>query len=376
MRADPNGKTTREVSEGRGLLVLLPHCDLAQMILRHTLTHTAAPAIRRSITTTPLTAASRHTRSRPPVRVPPRRHAPRSVEAEGVTGSASPTAAEEALATAEERRHPPKSAEAEGLTAADKPTAAEEAVTTTPEQDLPPVSRLEVQVPHDQAGTLDLAEYPSADKLRQLLSQPAIVVARQIEMMNLFLGYEQANKYQLLSPEGELLGYLMEEDSGIGSAVKRQLLRTHRPFKATVLSKEGEVLLIVSWLRPSCFPRSPSYLFRALTLSFQQVRRPFAWINSRIYVCTPADTTSLTPSTSSASSTPAAFSEPLPPSQVPEDKIIGETQQIWHLYRRQYEHFISREGEMQQFASTDAGFLSWDFLARDEQGKAVGSINR
>lgn len=30
-------------------------------------------------------------------------------------------------------------------------------------------------------------------------------------MMNLFLGYEEANKYQLLSPNGDLLGYLMEE---------------------------------------------------------------------------------------------------------------------------------------------------------------------
>lgn len=88
-------------------------------------------------------------------------------------------------------------------------------------------------------------------------------------------------------------------------------------------------------------------------------------------MCTPLDNGP--PPTSST--TPATF-EPLPPSQVVEDQIIGETQQIWHLYRREYSNFLSRDGEMQQFASIDAGFLAWDFVAKDEQGQAVASINR
>lgn len=100
-----------------------------------------------------------------------------------------------------------------------------------------------------------------------------------------------------------------------------------------------------------------------------QVRRPFAWINSRIFVCTP------TPSSYAA--VPAVAGElPQAPISVVEDQVIGETHQIWHLYRRQYEHFLNREGEMLQFGSTDAGFLAWDFVVRDEKGEVVGSINR
>ncbi|ORY88769.1 Scramblase-domain-containing protein [Leucosporidium creatinivorum] len=285
------------------------------MIVRHAAAATRCIVLQRPLTTSALQLASRHTRSRPPVRVtrrPPASTSPTEL-------SAPPTAPEQP--TREHLRTPA----------------------------LPLVSRLPVHVPHDSAGVLDSSQGPWVESLRTLLSVPALVVARQIEMMNILVGYEQANRYQLLSPEGEVLGYLLEEELGIGSAIKRQVLRTHRPFKATVLDKEGRVLLII--------------------------RRPFAWINSRIYVCTPLDSGSPTTS-SSSTSTSVVPAEPLPPAQVQEDKVIGETQQIWHLYKRQYEHFVSREGEMVQFGKTDAGFLSWDFVVEDEHGKPVGSINR
>lgn len=179
------------------------------MILRHALARAALPVARRSLATTSLALASRHTRTRP-----------------------------SRASLQQPRRHP---------AAAPHSTPAEEALTPTPEEsELPPVSRLPAHVPHDSNGIIDSASYSSAEQLRQMLAQPALVVGRQMEMMNIFLGYEQANRYHITSSTGELLGYLMEEDSGIGSAIKRQMLRTHRPFKATVLSKEGQVLLIVS----------------------------------------------------------------------------------------------------------------------------------
>ncbi|KAI5474574.1 scramblase family protein [Pseudohyphozyma bogoriensis] len=148
-------------------------------------------------------------------------------------------------------------------------------------------------------------------------------------MMNIFLGFEEANKYQLLAPDGTLLGYLMEEDLGFGAALMRQAVRTHRAFKATVLDTQGNVLL--------------------------RIRRPFSWINSRIFISVP-----------SPDGTDTEANE----------RVIGEAQQEWHLYRRKYNQFVKRGDEMVQFAETDSGFLAWDFWLKNDKGEVIGSINR
>lgn len=85
-----------------------------------------------------------------------------------------------------------------------------------------------------------------------------------------------------------------------------------------------------------------------------QIHRPFSWINSRIFISIPA-------------------SQDAPS---PDDAQIGEVQQEWHVYRRRYNHFVSREGEMEQFGTTDAGLLAWDFPITNEKGEPIGSINR
>ncbi|GAA5935876.1 Aim25p [Sporobolomyces koalae] len=213
----------------------------------------------------------------------------------------------------------------------------------------PPVSRIPAQVPHDSHGVLDLATGDWSVRIKQLLSQPAIVVARQIEFMNIFLGFEQANKYQLLSPEGELLGYLLEEEAGVGSALKRQFLRTHRPFRATVLSPEGQVLLTI--------------------------HRPFTLINSRIYVSTPASDLATTAQDAKREMEQVEKAGTLA-DQGGQSILIGEAQQVWNLLRRKYETFVKRDGEMVQFGNIDSGFLAWDFSVQDEQGRVVASINR
>ncbi|GAA5975889.1 hypothetical protein JCM10908_005317 [Rhodotorula pacifica] len=225
----------------------------------------------------------------------------------------------------------------------------------------PLVSRIPVTVPADPEGVLDRASGQWSESTRALLSQPAIVVARQLEPLNLFLGWEQANKYQLLSPEGHLLGYLLEEESSLVGTMSRQLLRTHRPFRATVISPDGEVLL--------------------------RIQRPFSWINSRIYISTPSGSAStaqdaknemqrIEQSGSRTNSTALTTREPSAPEPLDAGEIIGETQQEWHLYRRRYNHFVRRGDEMVQFARTDGGFLAWDFHVRDENEQVIGSINR
>ncbi|KAF8976118.1 hypothetical protein BGZ46_008558 [Entomortierella lignicola] len=195
-------------------------------------------------------------------------------------------------------------------------------------------------VPEDPNGILQ--PYHSAAKL---LAQPALIMTRQIEMMNVLVGFEQANKYAIVDPSGTPIGYIAEEDTTFVKAMSRQVLRTHRPFKASVLDLEGNEIL--------------------------KIHRPFAFINSRIMISTP------------------------------DDRLIGEVQQEWHLIRRRYNMYtieqpdpetIQRDGETTaistdrnvdgkglnrvQFAYIDGGFLALDFDMQDEQGRKMASVNR
>ncbi|KAI1316760.1 hypothetical protein EDD11_009498 [Mortierella claussenii] len=195
-------------------------------------------------------------------------------------------------------------------------------------------------VPEDPFGVLQ--PYDTAAKL---LAQPALIMTRQIEMMNVLVGFEQANKYAIVDPSGAPIGYIAEEDTTMMKAMSRQVLRTHRPFKASVLDLEGNEIL--------------------------KIHRPFAFINSRIMISTP------------------------------DDRLIGEVQQEWHLIRRRYNLFtieqpdpetmekdrvtttISLERDVSgqrlnrvQFAHIDGGFLALDFDMQDEQGQRMASVNR
>lgn len=66
------------------------------------------------------------------------------------------------------------------------------------------------------------------DAASRILSEPSLVVVRQIEMMNVFLGFEQANRYRLVNAKGEDVGFLAEQEGGFGTSIGRQLLRGHR----------------------------------------------------------------------------------------------------------------------------------------------------
>ncbi|CAG8608970.1 12036_t:CDS:2 [Acaulospora morrowiae] len=148
-----------------------------------------------------------------------------------------------------------------------------------------------------------------------ILRNSVLVVARQIEMLNIFLGFEQANKYAIVNQDGNSVGYIAEEES-FASTLLRQLFRTHRKFSAVIMNPEGEIVL--------------------------RIYRPFAWINSRIFV------------------------------SVDEGKLIGEVQQQWHMWRRRYNLF----NKQKQFARIDAGFWAWSFDIEDENGGILGCVNR
>ncbi|ORY95476.1 Scramblase-domain-containing protein [Syncephalastrum racemosum] len=168
-----------------------------------------------------------------------------------------------------------------------------------------------VEIPEPEAGAVVRPDNIGAP----VLSHSALVIGREFEMMNIFLGFEQANRYKIMDPNGNYVGFIAEEE-GFAKSVSRQFLKTHRPFKATILNNEGQVVF--------------------------KIERPFAFINSRIFIYT-AD-----------------------------DELVGEVQQRWHLLRRKYDLFVGT----QQFANVDTPFLGWDFVLQDEQGGPIGTVNR
>ncbi|KAL0079441.1 Scramblase-domain-containing protein [Phycomyces blakesleeanus] len=148
-----------------------------------------------------------------------------------------------------------------------------------------------------------------------VLTKSALVVGRELEMMNVFLGYEQANKYKIMDPEGNHVGYIAEEE-GFGKSLSRQFLKTHRRMNATILDAQGQVVF--------------------------KIVRPISLINSRIFIYT-AD-----------------------------DELIGEVQQRWNLVRRKYDLFTGTN----QFATIDTPFLGWDFTLQDQNGGTLGNVSR
>lgn len=200
-----------------------------------------------------------------------------------------------------------------------------------------------------QAGRRAPEGNPEEGLRHILMNNDLLVVTRQIEMMNIFLGFEQANRYVISNLNGEPLGYIAEEPRGILSTFSRQIFRTHRPFRALVLDLNGSPVL---W-----------------------IRRPFAWINSRMFVQRLKDLQEYSPE-----------GEPVL-------DTFAEVQQEWHLWRRRYDLFLreksrrilslasERQPEPEpdsftQFARVDEGLLAWHFTLYGAQQQELASISR
>lgn len=110
---------------------------------------------------------------------------------------------------------------------------------------------------------------------------------------------------------------LVEQGSELRALLMRQLLRTHRPFAADVLSLTGKPLLSFS--------------------------RPFFFINSTI------------------SARDAATSQ-----------TIGEVHQRWHLWRRNYDLFTGKK----QFGLVEGEFLAVQFRVLDARGAEIARVDK
>ena len=175
-----------------------------------------------------------------------------------------------------------------------------------------------VSVPLDPNSILS-PKHPA----HNLLSHSSLIIQRKLEMMNIFLGFEQANRYTILSPTGETIGYMAEHDGGFGKVLGRQWFRTHRSFMANVFDLTGREVL--------------------------RFHRPFSWINSKIKVYDPLEMNALPHATVSSSTevatTAAKELGEQQISQVPMSamRVIGEAQSEWAPLRRKYNLFLSHD---------------------------------
>ncbi|GBE82046.1 Phospholipid scramblase family protein [Sparassis crispa] len=181
---------------------------------------------------------------------------------------------------------------------------------------------------------------PEAGLKRLLLDNNQLVITRQFEMLNIFIGFEQSNRYVISNEREDTLGFIAEEPRGFLSTFSRQILRTHRPFRALVMDADGNPVL---WLR-----------------------RPFQFINSRMYVQRLKDLHEYT-----------SQGEPVL-------DTFAEVQQRWHLWRRRYDLFLrdekrrilSKDDLFKQVARVDEGFWAWDFTIQDSRGEEMATVNR
>ena len=278
--------------------------------------------------------------------------------------------------------HPPNDA---ANTNADEPSRVEavsHALANTPSAQNPLLTP--VHIPDDPHAVLKQT-HPAM----RLLDNSAIVIQRQLEMMNVLMGFEQANRYVIMDPLGNHIGYLAERDHGLGSAMARQMFKTHRSFTTHVFDREEREVL--------------------------RFHRPFSWINSRIRVYDAigegdgAYTTSTQLQGTSTASIVNQTSANVSSLDLRDMRIIGATEQEWAPLRRKYNMFLARnladaapgtpqiapgnlplsdskamtvaeddtrEVGMRQFASVDERFLSWDFSLMSEDGRLLGSVNR
>ena len=103
-----------------------------------------------------------------------------------------------------------------------------------------------VHVSEDPDGVLN-ERHPATS----ILKNSAIVVVRQLELMNVMIGFEQANKYVIMDPKGGHIGYMAEMELGMGNTMVRQMASTHRSFTTHVFDRQGKEVLRVCQQKPT-----------------------------------------------------------------------------------------------------------------------------
>ncbi|KAK6246664.1 hypothetical protein QUC31_001298 [Theobroma cacao] len=155
---------------------------------------------------------------------------------------------------------------------------------------------------------------PEEAQIATLLARSNLLITRDIEWANLVLGFEQENRYAIVDvcyPQSPV-GFIREQSN----VIARQLLRSRRPFIASITDAVGNELFTV--------------------------RRPFWWITSSIYA------------------------------EI-DGKEVGVVHRRWHLWRRVYDLYLGNK----QFAVVEnPGLWNWTFTLKDIDGEVLAEIDR
>lgn len=224
----------------------------------------------------------------------------------------------------------------------------------------------------EDANALLQADHPAAG----ILTQPGLVVQRHREMTGVVSRLEQVNKYVILDPCGNHIGYMAEHDGVFQKLSPGQWFRTHRAFTTHVFDKHLQEVL--------------------------RFHRPFSWTSTQVRVYDALERNSRFSRTGNNNTSESGLTMEAMP-------IIGEARSLWALQSRKYNLFLAHapesaqagpgsistkpmEGssELQhqqprqigimpgfvQFAHVEKPFSSLDFPMTSEDGQLMGLVNQ
>ncbi|QKX61148.1 uncharacterized protein TRUGW13939_08295 [Talaromyces rugulosus] len=231
----------------------------------------------------------------------------------------------------------------------------------------------------------------------KLLANSSLVVLKDIDMINVLAGFEQSTRYVIMDANGNHVGYMAEQETGVGGMLSRPWTRSHRSFTMHVFDRDQKEVL--------------------------RFQRPFSWFNGHIRVYDPLDLAdpAYSPSNTYQPTPPTAWASiasnskvAVSPLSISDMRVIGEAQLKWTPFRRKYNLFIfhpnstsksdlgtkhvpatsgklSQTQQMQlqyqsggansgghynQFAYVNERPLSRNFSIRSEGERLIGSVNR
>jgi hypothetical protein len=182
--------------------------------------------------------------------------------------------------------------------------------------DLPPPAPYTNYIAYNPDGVIS-----EKDGITKILSEPLLIIERQLQILEISLGVIQRNKYVIKNCQGHMLGYIEEKGEGLGNTLVRQFVKKHRPFVFDVFDNHGNLVM--------------------------NIKRSYQLINSHVKAV------------------------------LPNDSVIGESVEKFHVLKRQYRLFQAENpSSFQQFGYINAPSFSHDFSIADEEGSTIGAVDR
>jgi hypothetical protein len=160
-----------------------------------------------------------------------------------------------------------------------------------------------------------------------ILSEPTLVIERQLQVFQVVFGVEQAKKFKIMNSHGQQLGWMIEKTS-FSKTVVRHFTGTNRPFEIQILNMDNEVLL--------------------------DVKRAYVLVNSHIIVRFPRRDAS---------------------GNVFYDEV-GRSDQVFNVLKRKYNLSVKHNGQFQEFGRINARTLGVTFPVVNSENKVIAGVDR